>query len=108
MPQDWLSAVLGAGGVAFLGALFEGVRRLMAGARAREREAVANLEEWREDADKRARRALDDADYQRLLVAFWQRRSGTLEYLLASNGVKVPELPALPKRPSSQVTKATK
>lgn len=102
MSQDWLGAVLGAGGVAFLGALFKGFQMLRDGARAREREAIAGLEKWREDADKRAAQALRNADYYLRQVAYWQGRTGTLEYLLGKNGIPVPDMPPLPEPPEPE------
>lgn len=96
MEQGWLGVVLGGGGVAFLGALFKGFQLLRDGARAREREAIAGLEKWREDSDKRAERALEQADYLRLLAAYWQTRAGTLEYELNRHGLTAPTALPLP------------
>lgn len=96
MVQDWLGVVLGAGGVAFLGALFKGVQMLRDGARAREREAIAGLEKWREDADKRADRAFRELDYMRTLVAYWQARAGAREYQLHLHGITPDPPPPLP------------
>lgn len=94
MVQDWLGVVLGAGGVAFLGALFKGVQMLRDGARAREREAIAGLEKWREDADDRARRAYQELDFMRSIASYWQARAGAREYQLLSNGIQPdPPLP---------------
>lgn len=58
-----LGMFLGAGGLAFVAAMFKGVGSLRSGARAREREAVDDLGRWRDDLDKRARLAERDSAY---------------------------------------------
>lgn len=97
--MEYLGVILGAGGVAFLGAMVEAYRRLKEGARAREREAINNLEKWTDQSALRAQRALNEADYQRALVSYWQGRSGTLEYQVGQLGGVVPPAPPLPAPP---------
>lgn len=58
-----VAALLGGGGVAFLGAMFQGITALRTGARAREREAIDDLGRQRDDADERYRWAARDRDY---------------------------------------------
>lgn len=58
-----VAALLGGGGVAFLGAMFQGINSLRSGARAREREAIDDLGRQRDEADERLRWAIRDRDY---------------------------------------------
>lgn len=94
-----LSLILGAGGVAFLGALFKGVQMWRDGTDAREAKAIAGLEKWRVDADHRADRAQSWSDYYQSAASAWQSHAGTLAYALTSAGLPVPPDPVLPPRP---------
>jgi len=80
--DNWVSAliaaVLGGGGVAFLGAAIKGLQDLRSGVRAREREAVADLARSRDESDERARSAEADRDYWRRIA---NRYYGQLERL---------------------------
>lgn len=96
MSSELLSGVLGAGGVAFLGAIIKGYAMLRDGAQARERTAIAGLERYRVDADNRAASALETLDFVRSLVTYWQSRAGALEYELNRLGHIPPQPPPLP------------
>lgn len=61
--QTLVTLLLGAGGVAFLSAMFKGITALRSGARAREREAVDDLGKWRDQIDQARHRAERDRDY---------------------------------------------
>lgn len=67
MNQDLQSAavtfLLGGGLTALIGALAKGLVSLRSGARAYEREAVADLARARDEADERCRIATADGDY---------------------------------------------
>ena len=99
--MEWLSLVLGAGGVAFVGALFQGIKMYRDSTSARMSKAIADLERWREDADRRTREALAAADSLREEVSYWQTRAGRMEYVIIKNGLQdqVPPPPSLPERP---------
>lgn len=98
--NEVLTLLLGGGAVATIGALFQGIRSLQSGARARERETVDNLVEQRNEAWVDRDNAIDRADY-------WQQWAGTVEYLARQNGVELPLRPAEPK-PKQYVKKDKK
>ncbi|MFY1669485.1 hypothetical protein ACN27G_05955 [Plantactinospora sp. WMMB334] len=89
-----VGALLGGGGLAFLQALFSGIGSLRTGARARERESVADLARARDKADARAERAELDRDY-------WRDVSGGYRYQLRESGID--PVPADPVPPSARV-----
>lgn len=73
-----IAGLLGGGGVAFVGALAKGWGTLRAGARARERDAIADLKRDRDEAEDRQREAENDRDYWRRVA---NRYYGQLERL---------------------------
>ena len=87
--KEILTLLLGGGFVATIGALFQGLRSLQNGARARERETVNNLVDQRNEAWVDRDNAIDRSDY-------WQQWAGTVEYLARQNGVEIPQRPAEP------------
>lgn len=64
-----ITALIGVGGAGFIATLIKGWGSLRSGARAREREAVADLARARDEADERSRMAIADRDYWRLISA---------------------------------------
>lgn len=84
-----LTLLLGGGMVATVSALFSGIKSLREGARARERDTIADLISQRNEAWTDRDAALDERDY-------WRNWAGTLEYLALSQGVVVPTKPPLP------------
>lgn len=86
-----LTLLLGGGGVAFITALFQGLKNLRAGARAHEKEAVKDL------ADARAT-AEDNLEYALAELSWWRRWAGMLEYVLARAGQEPPPRPKYPER----------
>lgn len=93
--QTLLSVLIGGSGVAFVTALAQGLKTLRTGARAREREAVADLALWRDEADDARRSAERDRDY-------WRRIAGSYAYQLRTLGVE--PIPAEPVPPSERST----
>jgi len=89
---DLLQMLLGGGAVATIGALFQGIRSLQGGARARERETVAELVRQRKEAWR-------DRDYAIDLRDYWRNWAGTVEFHARQAGVKLPEKPNEPKAP---------
>jgi hypothetical protein len=79
-------ALLSVGGAAWLRTLFTGVKTLRTGARAREREALADLIQRREDAER-------DRDY-------WRRICGGYAWQLERAGIE--PKPANPVPPSER------
>jgi hypothetical protein len=61
--------LLTAGGGAFIAAVLKGLSDLRAGARAGQREAVADLIEWRDDLERQVRQASADRDFWRAVCA---------------------------------------
>lgn len=82
-PTDFLQLLLGAGGVAFLTAVFKAFKEWREGSWRRRDAAVADLERWRDDNDNRRRTAEDERDG-------WRAYAGDLEHLLRVNGIAVP------------------
>lgn len=97
MTGGWLNtligALLGSSGVAFVGALVKGWLSVRKGARAFEREAVADIARRRDELDDRLRQSEADRDYWRRVA---NRYYGQLERL----GVE--PIPADPVPPSER------
>lgn len=81
-----LTFLLGGGLAAALGALFKGIRSLQSGTRAREREAIIDLGEWR--ADEHDARVLAERD-----TAYWQSRCNDYIGQLLRNQLQPEPLP---------------
>ena len=81
--QGVIIALLGAGGATFLWTVVRSYLAIRNSAETREDKAIARLDEWRLDADRRATQAAAERD-------IWRARSGDLEHLLRINGVPVP------------------
>lgn len=96
--KDVLPFVFGAGGVAFLTALFKWINEWRDSAEFREGKAIANLERWRNEADARALKALNDAEWEREMGLYWAVVAGTYRFALLSNGIQSPEIPDKPVR----------
>lgn len=69
-----VTLILGAGGLRFIQAVFRGVNSLRGGARALEREAVADIARSRDRADERAEWAEADRDFWHDTAARWKRQ----------------------------------
>jgi len=89
--NDVIPLVLGAGGVAFLGTILQFVQAMRNSAETRETKAISNLEKWRDEADERALRCLDDLNYERTVSSYWQRVAGTYQHSLVVGGLEVPD-----------------
>lgn len=96
--EEVLPYILGAGGVAFLTAVFKFVQDMRSSAEGREAVAIKNLERWRDDADARADRCLERLDRQRGCTAYWQSYAGMLAHQLASHGHDIPLPPGPPPK----------
>lgn len=101
MPRDLITvvitALISAGGASFVGTLLRGVGRLRSGARAREREAVADLARARDDAEDRCRVETRDR-------IFWQNVTAQYAYQLRRAGIE--PVPADPVPPSERAAHA--
>jgi hypothetical protein len=64
-----ISALLSAGGAAFLTTMIRGWSTIRSGAHAREREAIDDLGRHRDDLDRRLRVAERDRDFWRVVAA---------------------------------------
>lgn len=87
--SELITLLLGGGAVATITALFQGIRSLQSGARAREKETVADLVKQRKDAWRDRDRANERATY-------WQRWAAKVEYEASRKGVELPERPEEP------------
>lgn len=94
---DLLTLLLGGGLVATITAAVSGIKSLKDGARAREKDSIAELITLRKDAVADKVHAEDVADY-------WRQWAGTVEYLARQQGVTLPERPAEPVRKDSQIS----
>lgn len=84
-----LTLLLGGGAVATITALFQGIKSLQTGARARERDTVTELIAQRKEAWEDRDKASDERDY-------WRNWAGTVEYYARQKGVDLPGRPPLP------------
>jgi hypothetical protein len=91
VDSDVVALLLGAGGATAIGAAVRGYLAIRDSAEVREGKAVRNLERWIAEADGRALRCQQELDTERTRVRVLVRRVGTLEHLLISHGIPVPE-----------------
>jgi hypothetical protein len=84
-----LTLILGGGAVATITALFQGLKSIQTGARAREKDTVSELIKQRKEAWDDRDEAQDERDY-------WRNWAATVEYHARAAGV---ELPGRPPRP---------
>jgi hypothetical protein len=73
--SDILTLVLGGGLVATIAAIFKGIQALREGARAKERDLVGDLEDWR----AKANRARELAEAQR---DYWREKAADYRFIL--------------------------
>lgn len=78
-----VSLILGGGAVATIAAFFKGVQALREGARAREKDAISDLEEWRSKANEARELAEAQRDY-------WRDKAGEYRFMLREQGVSLP------------------
>ena len=86
-----LQLLLGAGGLAFVGALWKAIREWREGSWKRRDSAVADLERWRDDNDRMRRKAEEREDE-------WRGYAGDCENLLRINGIPIPPSKPVYKR----------
>lgn len=86
MNSDLLNVLFGGGLVATIGAAFKGVKVLMDGSHAKEREAIADLKAWREESNDARQQAEKERDY-------WRSWAGKCEYELERRGLPLPARP---------------
>lgn len=96
--NEVLPLILGAGGAGFIVALVQSVEAWRNGAEAREGKAIANLERWRDEADARSIRLRAHMECEQRWGNYWRGWAGTLEYLMAREGVPLPPRPPEPSR----------
>lgn len=94
---DLLTLLLGGGALATITALFNGVKSLREGSRAREKDTIKDLINQRREAWEDRDRAFDARDRAFNERDHWRNRAGTLEYLLRASGSEVPPMPELPR-----------
>lgn len=92
MSPELLQALLGAGGVAFLGALFAGIKQLRESFGTSRNQAMKDLERWR-------RNALAEAEYYRQVSGLWSAYAGTCVFAMKREGMDPPPMPDLPSPP---------
>ncbi len=102
MPSDSsgaLNLLLGAGGLAFLTALFKGVKELRQMGWKRRGSDISRLERYVREADEKVRRAEFERDWQQTLGNFWFTYNGQLQYQLNLHGIPIPEPDDKPLKP---------
>lgn len=80
-----LTLLLGGGAVATITALFQGIKSLRDGARARDKDAVADLIKRRKDAEEERDDAFDARDRAFDQRDYWRNWAGVLEYTVLGN-----------------------
>lgn len=100
---DLVLFVLAGGGAVGLFTLVRAYLAVRGSVETREAQAIANLEQWRRDADSRAdaasgreQRCLDSLNRERDWGRYWQLRAARAERALIANGLEVPAQPARP------------
>ena len=92
-----LTLLLGGGAVATITALFQGIRSLRDGARARDKDAVTDLIQRRKDAEEERDKAFDARDKAFNQRDYWRNWAGVLEYTILGNiPDKMPHKPIPP------------
>lgn len=90
--SDILTLVLGGGLVATIAAIFKGVQALREGARAKEKDLVGDLEDWRFKANQARELAEAQRDY-------WREKAADYRFMLRDTyGVQLP-----PERPPTSI-----
>ena len=82
-PNDALNLLLGAGGAAFLTAVYKAYKDIREGTWKRRDNAVADLERWRDENDSKRHTAETREDA-------WRAFAGDCEHLLRVNGIEIP------------------
>jgi hypothetical protein len=96
-----LAVVLTGGGAAFLWALFRGLGLIRTGVVRTEARAIQKLEQYRDEADDRARRVGHRLDYQVTLTEYYRSNYADLAYRVREEwGAE--HLPAVPPIPVYQ------
>ena len=75
--SEFLNLALGGGGAVVIGAVFTGVKAIMAGSRTNVREAISDLEKWRHDSD-------DAREWEAIQHLWWRDWAGKLAYALTT------------------------
>lgn len=107
--SDLLNALLGAGGVGFIAALWKGVKDYREGTWRRRDGAVADLENWRKSADAARKLSDDERDWEAIQGRYWFLRAGDLERVIRVDlGVDhLPVAEPFPARPAHLGIEAT-
>jgi hypothetical protein len=107
LTQQVVVLVLSGGGAAAIFTLVKAYLAVRESTDTREASAIGNLERWRKEADDRATHAYVLLGHEREVSAYWQRRSGFAEHLLARNGVPAPSYDPPPDSPPPPTAGAT-
>ena len=86
-----LTLLLGGGAVATITAIFNGIKTLCEGSRVRKRDTIRDLVEQRNEAWEDEEFVVSERDY-------WRNWAGTLEYIINSRGIELPQKPQKPIR----------
>lgn len=97
--MEWLSIVLGAGGLAFLGAVGKGVQWMVEGRSNRATKLMDLLEEARDDAVQRQSRCREELDYAYTVADYWREGRAAAVFEAKQGGVTITPLGPLPERP---------
>jgi len=97
--NDWVQVFLGAGGLAFLGAIGAAIKWVASGVSRREDKVETQTRRWQ-------RETVDRATWEAKQHDWWRERAGDLEHVIRSHESlgpsALPEKRPYPKRPRSR------
>lgn len=96
-PSEILNLLLGAGGVAFIAAVYKVVKDWREGTWRRQDDAVADLERWRSAAD-------DAREWEAVQHQWWRAWAGRLEYVILTRlgSSELPRREPYPTKPNTK------
>lgn len=97
--EGTLNVLLGAGGLAFVAAVFKGIKELRESGWKRRGSDISRLERYVRESDEKVARAEFDEDFQARLANYWFTYSGKLTYLLNVHNIAVPPPDDQPIKP---------
>lgn len=101
--MEWLSIVLGGGGLAFVLACGKGIQWLYEGRQNRAAKLLDQLEQARDEAEDRLRHCRTEIDFLIELANYWRIGRAIAEAEAERGGVTISPMAPLPERPNRGV-----
>jgi len=101
--MEWLSIVVGGGGLAFLLAFGKGLQWLVEGRQNRASKLFDELEEARDAAEARLAACREDTDHYINLANHWREARAAAVYEAKQAGVEITPVGPLPERPKRDI-----